>query len=80
MALEAVKGLEKEQEKIEVLDSAGFSSVEIGKALNKSTANVCTVLKAIKEKSEKYEKTEEKTVKKATKESETKGQESIKQP
>jgi hypothetical protein len=57
LALDAVKGLEKEQEKIELLDSAGFSSSEIGKALNKSTANVCVVLKAIKEKNDKPAKT-----------------------
>jgi DNA-directed RNA polymerase specialized sigma24 family protein len=76
MALNAVKDLPKEREKIELLDSVGFSSSEIGKALNKSTENVCTVLKTIK--TEKSDKVEEKTVKKATKESGTTGQESLK--
>jgi DNA-directed RNA polymerase specialized sigma24 family protein len=72
LALEAVKGL-KEQEKIGLLDSVGFSSADIGKALGKSTANVCTVLKQIKEKSDKVEKTAQKTTK-AHKEPETKAQ------
>jgi hypothetical protein len=72
LALQTVKGLEKESEKIELLDTAGFSSSDIGKALNKSTANVCTVLKAIKEKAEKPEKTGEKAAKKGPNEAETK--------
>jgi hypothetical protein len=58
MALQTVKGLEKESEKIELLDAAGFSSTDIAKALNKTTANVCTVLKAIKDKTEKNEEKE----------------------
>lgn len=72
MAFQAVKGIEKESEKIEFLDNAGFTSTEIGKALNKSTANVCVVLKQIKEKAEKTEK--------KTKVPEIKVQESITQP
>lgn len=80
MALQVVRGLEKESEKIELLDTAGFTSTEIGKALNKSTANVCTVLKGIKERAEKSEKIEEKGAKKATNELETKVTESTKQP
>lgn len=75
MALQAVKGLEKEQEKIELLDNAGFSSSEIGKALNKSTANVCTVLKQIKDKSGKAEKKEQKA--KPTEEPEIKSEEGL---
>lgn len=53
LAFQAVKDIQKESEKIELLNDAGFSSAEIGKALNKSTANVCVVLKQIKEKAEK---------------------------
>lgn len=50
LALSAVKEAQKEKGKIELLDSVGFTSSEIGKILNKSTENVCTVLKSLKDK------------------------------
>jgi hypothetical protein len=50
LALSAIKDSQKEKEKIGLLDSVGFTSSEIGKILNKSTENVCTVLKSLKDK------------------------------
>lgn len=50
LVLGAIKESQKEKEKIELLDSMGFTSSEIGKILNKSTENVCTVLKSLKDK------------------------------
>jgi hypothetical protein len=50
LAIDAVKGFEKEQQKIELLDSIGFKPSEIAKMLNKSPENVSVVLGSIRKK------------------------------
>jgi DNA-directed RNA polymerase specialized sigma24 family protein len=57
LALDVLKGYEKEQEKIALLDSLGFRPVEIAKLLNKSQENVNVVLGSIRKKTEKKVKT-----------------------
>lgn len=57
LALNVLKGYEKEQEKIVLLDSLGFRPVEIAKLLNKSQANVNVVLGSIRKKTEEKAKT-----------------------
>ena len=52
LALDAVKVLEKEQDKIELLDSLGFKPVEIARFLNKSPENVSVQLGIIRKKKE----------------------------
>ena len=69
LALAAVKESKKEKEKIELLDSAGFTSSEIGKILDKSTENVCTVLKSLKDKPLKLAKKDGKNVQSSTEQS-----------
>ncbi len=59
LAIDAVKGFEKEQQKIELLDSIGFKPSEIAKMLNKSPENVSVVLGSIRKK--KDQKTPTKT-------------------
>lgn len=59
LAIDAVKGYEKEQQKIEILDSIGFKPSEIAKMLNKSPENVSVVLGSIRKK--KDQKTATKT-------------------
>ena len=59
LAIDAVKGYEKEQQKIEILDSIGFKPSEIAKMLNKSPENVSVVLRSIRKK--KDQKTATKT-------------------
>jgi hypothetical protein len=49
-ALQAVKGTEKEQDKVELLDSLGFRPVEIARLLNKTPENVGVVLSNIRKK------------------------------
>jgi hypothetical protein len=56
LAIDAVKGFEKEQQKIELLDSIGFKPSEIAKMLNKSPENVSVVLGSIRKKKEPKEK------------------------
>lgn len=50
LVIPAVKDIGKEQDKIELLDSLGFKSSEIGKLLGKSTANVSVVLGNLRKK------------------------------
>jgi len=57
LAIDAVKGLSTEQEKIELLDSLGFRPVEIAKFLNKSPENVSVQLNLIRKKKVKTTKT-----------------------
>jgi hypothetical protein len=52
LAIGTVKGIEKEQDKIELLDSLGFRPVEIAKLLNKSQDNINVQLSKIKKKKE----------------------------
>jgi hypothetical protein len=52
LAIDAVKDFEKEQQKIELLDSIGFKPSEIAKFLNKSPENVSVVLGSIRKKKE----------------------------
>jgi hypothetical protein len=59
LAIDAVKSFEKEQQKIELLDSIGFKPSEIAKMLNKSPENVSVVLGSIRKK--KDQKTPTKT-------------------
>ena len=56
LALDAVKGYEKEQEKIVLLDSLGFRPVEIAKLLNKSPDNISVQLNLIRKKKSKAAK------------------------
>jgi len=53
LAVDAVKGIRTEQEKIELLDSLGFRPVEIAKLLNKSPDNVNVQLSTIRKKRKK---------------------------
>jgi hypothetical protein len=57
LAVDIVKGITVEQEKIELLDSLGFRPIEIAKLLNKSPDNVNVQLNIIKKKREKATKT-----------------------
>jgi len=50
LAIETVKGQEREQDKIDVLDSLGFRPGEIAKMLNKTPENVSVVLGNIRKK------------------------------
>lgn len=52
IVVQVIKDLSREQDKIELLDSVGFKSGEIGKMLGKSPANVSTVLGNIRKKKE----------------------------
>jgi hypothetical protein len=52
LTIDAVKGMEKEQEKIELLDSLGFRPVDIAKLLNKSQDNINKQLNIIRKKRE----------------------------
>jgi len=52
LALDSVKGYEKESEKIDLLDSIGFRPIEIAKFLNKSQDNVNNRLNEIRKKRE----------------------------
>ncbi len=52
LAVDAVKGIEKEQDKIDLLDSLGFRTIEIAKLLNKSPENVSVQLGIIRKKKE----------------------------
>jgi hypothetical protein len=56
LAINSLKEYGTEQEKIELLDSMGFSSGEIAKLLNKSVQNVCVQLSLISKKKEKITK------------------------
>ncbi len=49
-ALQAVRGTEKEQDKVELLDSLGFRPVDIARLLNKTPENVSVVLGNIRKK------------------------------
>lgn len=53
LALDVVKELQKDQDKVELLDSLGFRPVEIGRFLNKGTENITAVLSNLKKKKEK---------------------------
>lgn len=53
LAVNAVKEITKEQEKIELLDSLGFRPIEIAKLLNKSPDNISVQLNIIRKKKEK---------------------------
>ncbi len=50
LARQAVGGMAREQDKIEVLDSLDFRPSEIAKMLNKSPENVSVVLSSIRKK------------------------------
>jgi len=50
LAIDAVRGFEKEQQKIELLDSIGFKPSEIAKMINKSPENVSVVLGSMRKK------------------------------
>jgi len=56
LAVETVKGMEKEQDKVELLDSLGFRPIEIAKLLNKSQDNINVQLNIIRKKREKAAK------------------------
>jgi len=56
LAVETVKGIEKEQDKVELLDSLGFRPIEIAKLLNKSQDNINVQLNIIRKKREKTAK------------------------
>jgi len=56
LAVENVKGIEKEQDKVELLDSLGFRPIEIAKLLNKSQDNINVQLNIIRKKREKVAK------------------------
>jgi DNA-binding NarL/FixJ family response regulator len=71
LAIDAVKGLSTEQEKIELLDSLGFRPVEIAKFLNKSPENVSVQLNTIRKKKARITKTPTQTEKANTAEVET---------
>ena len=72
LAIDAVKDFEKEQQKIELLDSIGFKPSEISKFLNKSPENVSVVLGSIRKKKEPKQKTTAKSGEVATEEVENK--------
>jgi len=59
LALETVKGIEKEKDKIELLDSLGFRPVEIAKLLNKNLNVITAHLSAIRKRKETLSKTSE---------------------
>lgn len=50
LAVLVMKGIEKEHEKIDLLDTLGFRPVEIARMLNKSPENVSVVLSNIRKK------------------------------
>ena len=50
LAVLVMRGIEKEQAKIELLDTSGFRPIEIAKLLNKSPENVSVVLGNIRKK------------------------------
>lgn len=52
LAIDTVKGLDKEQDKIGLLDDLGFRPSEIARLLNKSIQNVSVQLRIIREKRE----------------------------
>ncbi|MGB9960291.1 MAG: hypothetical protein ACPLKQ_07220 [Candidatus Bathyarchaeales archaeon] len=52
LTLNIVKGIEKEQDKIELLDSLGFRPIEIAKLLRKSPDNINVQLNIIRKKRE----------------------------
>jgi hypothetical protein len=59
LALETVKGIEKEMDKIELLDSLGFRPVEIAKLLNKNPNVITAHLSKIRKKRETFSRTSE---------------------
>ena len=50
LAVDVVKGIDTEQEKVELLDSLGFRPIEIAKLLNKTEDNVNVQLNIIRKK------------------------------
>ncbi|MEM3429405.1 MAG: hypothetical protein QXN20_00700 [Candidatus Bathyarchaeia archaeon] len=50
LVLDAMRGIEREQGKIELLDSLGFRPVEIARLLNKSQENIRVQLSIVREK------------------------------
>jgi hypothetical protein len=52
LAIGIVKGIDKEQDKIELLDLLGFRPIEIAKLLNKSQDNINVQLSIIRKKKE----------------------------
>ena len=67
LALDVVKGYEKEIDRIDILDSIGFRPIEIAKYLNKSQDNVNNRLNEIRKKREKAsEKSKENDIAKAS--------------
>jgi hypothetical protein len=52
LTIDIAKGIEKEQDKTELLDSLGFRPVEIAKLLNKSQDNINVQLSKIRKKKE----------------------------
>ncbi len=53
LAVQTVKGLESEQDKVELLDSMGFRPIEIDKLLNKSLGYANAALANIRKKQHK---------------------------
>lgn len=72
LALDVVKGYEKELEKIELLDSLGFRPIEIAQFLNKSQDNVNNRLNEIRKKREKAKTAKAEAEKNSSQESKTK--------
>jgi len=58
LAVETVKGIEKEQDKVELLDTLGFRPIEIARLLNKSQDNINVQLNVIRKKREKVAKSQ----------------------
>jgi hypothetical protein len=52
LVVDTVKGIEKEQDKIGLLDSLGFKPIEIARFLNKSPDNISVQLNIIRKKKE----------------------------
>jgi len=52
LTIDTLKGIEKEQDKIALLDSLGFRPIEISKLLNKSQDNINVRLSIIRKKKE----------------------------
>jgi len=57
LAVQTVKGMENEQDKVELLDSMGFRPFEIDKLLNKSSGYASAALSNIKKKQKPLQQT-----------------------
>jgi len=59
LTIDILKGIEKELDKIELLDSLGFRPIQIAKLLNKSQDNINVQLNKIRKKKESEAKSKE---------------------